>query len=259
MNALVARDLTWSVKERTIVDVEHLELRAGRLTGLLGPNGCGKTSLLHLLAGVRRTGAGSVRLGETDVVRLSARERARVLALVEQQAATALDLTVRQVVELGRVPHRIRVGIPERDVGGADAIARAVEATDIADLLDRTWQHLSGGERQRVHLARALAQEPQVLLLDEPTNHLDLRHQLTLLTQVRDVGITTVAALHDLDLAAAFCDDLVVMCAGRIVASGPTTEVLTSALVAEVYGVAVDVAPHPTRTGMHVRWSGVLA
>lgn len=242
----------------TVLDSVSVRCRPGRVTGLLGPNGSGKTTLLHSVAGLRRPDGGTVRVGEQDVHALRARTRARLLALVEQDATTSLDLRVRQVVDLGRIAHRVRFGPPETDPAGPDAVERAMATARVEHLAERPWHALSGGERQRVHLARALAQEPAVLLLDEPTNHLDLGHQLDFLERVRGLGLTTVAALHDLELAAAYCDDLVVLDRGRLVAHGPVAEVLTPAMVASVYGVAVTVEPHPTRGRPHVRWDGVL-
>lgn len=253
--SLAASGLGWSVEGRAILDEVELVLRPGVFTGLLGPNGSGKSTLLHLLAGLRRPSRGSVWLGGSELGRLSSRARARRIALVEQEAATELDLVVRDVVALGRTPHRGRWA-PESE--GADVIATAMETCGVAALAERQWQSLSGGERQRVHLARALAQEPEILLLDEPTNHLDLRHQLDFLGRVGALGLTVVAALHDLECAAAFCQDLVVLEEGRIVAAGPVADVLTSELIARVYGVDVTVEPHP-RGGerLHVRWNGL--
>lgn len=242
----------------SVLDGVTLTCRPGRVIGLLGPNGSGKTTLLHTVAGLRRPGTGRVLVGGQDVHALRTRERARLLALVEQDASTSLELRVRQVVELGRTAHRVRFGPPQSDPSGVDAVARALATARVEHLADRPWHALSGGERQRVHLARALAQEPAVLLLDEPTNHLDLGHQLDFLERVRGLGLTTVAALHDLELAAAYCDDLAVLDRGRLVAHGPVAEVLTPALVAEVYGVRVTVEPHPTQARPHVRWEGVV-
>ncbi len=244
--------LTWGVRGRRILEDVTLACPAGAVTGLLGPNGSGKTSLLHLAAGLRRPHAGTVRLGATDVHRLSTRERARRIAVLEQQSSTGLPLTARQVVELGRIPHRGRW--PARQDEGATELAEALRLAEVEHLADRDWQTLSGGERQRVQLARALAQRPEVLMLDEPTNHLDLAHQIDLLATVRALGRTTVAALHDLDLAAAFCDHLVVLRAGRVVTSGPPAQVLTAELVAEVYGVEASVGRHPATGRLHVVW-----
>jgi iron complex transport system ATP-binding protein len=253
---LAAAGLTWSAGGRTIVDDVTLAVEAERVTGLLGPNGSGKSSLLRLLAGLERPDSGSVRLGDHDVHRMRARERARVLAFVEQEATTGLDLTVRQVVELGRIPYRSRLAVGDRE--GTAPVDDALRAAQVEHLAGRGWRTLSGGERQRTHLARALAQQPRTLLLDEPTNHLDLRHQLDFLERVRGLGLTVVAALHDLELAAAYCDDVVVLAEGRVVAHGPVSDVLTSALVAEVYGVDVSIERHPEHDRPHVRWNGVL-
>ncbi len=247
-----AKDLTWGVAGRTIVDAISVDCPQGTVTGLLGPNGSGKTSLLQLMAGLRRPDAGVVELDGEDVHRMSSRVRAGRIAVLEQQSSTTLPLTARQVVELGRIPHRGRWPAA-RDEGAAEVV-EVMRLSGVASLADRDWQTLSGGERQRVQLARALAQRPEVLMLDEPTNHLDLAHQIDLLATVRELGLTVVAALHDLDLAAAFCDHLVVLADGRVVAFGPPQEVLTSALVAEVYGVEATVGPHAASGRLHVVW-----
>ena len=247
-----AKDLTWGVAGRAIIEDIAIECPEGTLTGLLGPNGSGKTSLLHVVAGLRRPDSGVVELAGEDVHRLPARVRARRIAVLEQHASTTLPLTARQVVELGRIPHRGRWPAA-RDEGAAEVV-EGMRLSGVTHLADRDWQTLAGGERQREQLARALAQRPEVLMLDEPTNHLDLAHQIDLLATVRALGLTTVAALHDLDLAAAFCDHLVVLGAGRVVASGPPAEVLTARLVREVYGVEATVATHDHSGRLHVVW-----
>lgn len=244
--------LDWGVKDLMILHDVAAQFPAGSVTGLIGPNGSGKTSLLHVLAGLRRPSRGQVEVDGEDLQAWSGRVRARRIALLEQHASTSLDLTVRQVVELGRIPHRGRW--PGRLDEGEAQIAEALRLGRVADLAERRWQTLSGGERQRVQLARALAQEPSLLMLDEPTNHLDLRHQIDFLSTVRDLGITTIAALHDLDLAAAFCDRLVVMQGGHVVAAGPVEHVLSVDLVQDVYGVRTTIARHDEADRLHVVW-----
>ncbi|WP_148573520.1 ABC transporter ATP-binding protein [Nocardioides caldifontis] len=250
--SITVRDVTWGVRGRTILDGVSFDCPTGTVTGLLGPNGSGKTSLLHLMAGLRRPTGGTVHVAGQDVHRMPARSRARRISLLEQHASTGLPLTARQVVELGRIPHRGRW--PARRDEGAKEIAGAMRLSEVSHLADRSWQTLSGGERQRVQLARALAQRPEVLMLDEPTNHLDLSHQLDLLAAVRDLDLTVVAALHDLDLAAAFCDHLVVLREGHVVADGAPADVLTPRLVDEVYGVEATVGPHAHSGRLHVVW-----
>ncbi|WP_320669318.1 ABC transporter ATP-binding protein [Patulibacter defluvii] len=239
--SLAARDVRWAAGERLIVDGVSLDVASGSTLGLLGPNGSGKSSLLRLLAGVRRPSGGAVLLDGDDLTTLRRRTVARRLAVVEQQAGTEVDLTVLDVVRLGRIPHR-RAWDGERPED-ARAVAEAIARTDLQDQLRQPWATLSGGERQRVQIARALAQEPRELLLDEPTNHLDVHHQLDLLTLVAALPVTTVIALHDLNLAAMFCDRLVVLSAGRVVAGGPPAEVLTPELIEDVYRVRSVVTP----------------
>ncbi|WP_116951890.1 ABC transporter ATP-binding protein [Jiangella endophytica] len=246
------RAVSWGVGGRRIVDGVSLTCEPGTVTGLLGPNGSGKTSLLHVLSGLRAPAEGAVLVDGRDLHAMDARTRARRVALVEQHASTDLDLSVREVVELGRIPHRGRW--PAGAAEGGEAIEAAMRIGRVAELAGRRWQTLSGGERQRAQLARALAQEPATLILDEPTNHLDLGHQLDFMRTVRGLGLTTIAALHDLDLAAAFCDRLVVLNAGRVVAQGPAADVLTSQLVADVYGVTAHVERHHRADRLHVVW-----
>lgn len=249
---LRCEELGWSVGDVPILRDVTLAFRPNCFTGVIGPNGSGKTSLLRLLTGVTKPTTGTVWLGETDLHRLSSRQRARRVALLEQHAVTGLGLTVREVVELGRIPHRGRwPGAVHRD---ADVIDAALRRGHVHDLAERQWTTLSGGEQQRVQLARSLAQEPEFLFLDEPTNHLDLGHQIDFVSTVRDAAPTVIAALHDLDLAAAFCDDLVVLQHGRVLVHGPTHEVLDGPLIAKLYGIGAVVEEHPVAQRRTVTW-----
>jgi iron complex transport system ATP-binding protein len=207
--------------------------------------------LLSLLSGVRRSRAGEVKLCGTPIHKLNRREIARKLALVEQQAGTTDRITARQAVELGRTPYLGALS-PWSDADDV-IVERALANVDMAHLANRYWHTLSGGERQRVHIARALAQEPQILLLDEPTNHLDIGHQIGLLDLVRRQELTVVAALHDLNHAAMFCDRIAVMNKGQIVALGTPREVLRAECIRSVFGVEVDVEYYGVR-GCHIRY-----
>ncbi|EKX64035.1 ABC transporter ATP-binding protein [Streptomyces ipomoeae] len=227
------------VAGKVIVDGVTLALRPGETVGLLGPNGSGKSTLLRLLAGVLAPTAGVVTLDGCPLPEVGRRATARRIATVEQHAHTQTELTVRDVVALGRVPHR-RAWTPV-SAADAEAVTAALERTGLTDLADRSWHTLSGGERQRAQIARALAQEPRELLLDEPTNHLDIQHQLDLLDLVVSLPVTTVIALHDLNLAAMYCDRLLVLRDGHAVAEGTPADVLTPPLIKEVYGVHAEV------------------
>ncbi|GAA1178681.1 ABC transporter ATP-binding protein [Ornithinimicrobium humiphilum] len=238
-----------------VLDDVDVFARGGRVTALLGPNGSGKTTLLHVLAGLRKPERGTVLVGDVAIRSLSHRRRAQTVALVEQHATTTTDLTVRQVVALGRLPHRRMLGGAPGD-SGADVVDTVMDLVGLTHLADRGWTTLSGGERQRAHLARTLAQQPAVLLLDEPTNHLDLGQQLRFLALARDLGLTTVAALHDLELATAFCDDVVVLNHGRVHDQGPVASTLTASLLREVYHVEASLDPHPRLDRHHLVWDG---
>ncbi|MFC3994400.1 ABC transporter ATP-binding protein [Nocardiopsis sediminis] len=239
--SLRAEAVSWRADGRLIVDGISLEPAPGSTVGLLGPNGSGKSTLLRLLAGVRPTSSGVVTLDGAPMAEVGRRAAARRIAVVEQHAATEVDLSVRDVVRLGRIPHRRAWSAPS----AADdaAVRSALAHTGLADRADRSWHTLSGGERQRVQIARALAQEPRELLLDEPTNHLDIHHQLELLALVVRTPVTGVIALHDLNLAAMFCDQVVVLNEGRVVAAGTPSQVLTEELIADVYNVRAVVTP----------------
>lgn len=233
-----------------------VEVQPGKVLGLIGPNGSGKTTLLRLAAGVLQPSQGRILLDGRPLASFRGSERARTIALVEQHAATGLDLTVRAVIELGRIPYRGRW--PVRAGEGEDAIRTGAELANVTHLQARRWQTLSGGERQRVQLARAIAQQPDVLLLDEPTNHLDLGHQIDFLERVRGLGVTTVAALHDLELAIAFCDRLVVLDHGEVADAGVPNQVLTPGLLRQVSGIDADMVPHPRLPRPHLVWSGTV-
>ncbi|WP_375002960.1 ABC transporter ATP-binding protein [Aeromicrobium sp. CTD01-1L150] len=228
---------------RTVVDDVSLATRPGQVLGLLGPNGSGKSTLLRTLFRALRPRSGHVRVDGDDVADLGSRELARRVAVMLQDAPTEFDMTVTETVALGRVPHHHRYTGP-RDVDRR-AVEDALAESDLLDLRHRMVRTLSGGQRQRTMLARALAQDGDVLVLDEPTNHLDVAHQLDLMHRVRRTGRTTVAALHDMNLAARFCDSIAVLDRGRLVAHGPATDVLTPRLVRDVFGVEARVLPDP--------------
>lgn len=236
---LEAKDLSWSMGGQTIVDSVSFCVESGEFFGIVGPNGSGKSSLISMLAGLRRPKTGTVRLGEVAVSALPRRELAQRLALVEQQADTSERMTARQAVELGRTPY---LGLASPWSREDDRVVdHALASVGMTHLAHRIWHTLSGGERQRLHIARALAQQPKLLILDEPTNHLDIGHQIGLLDLVRRLDLTVVAALHDLNHAAMFCDRIAVMKSGCIVAVGRPETVLTEDLIRDVFNVQADV------------------
>ncbi|MHA6804115.1 ABC transporter ATP-binding protein [Salinifilum ghardaiensis] len=250
-DGLAADRVTRTLGGALVLDGVSLTPQEGSTVGVLGPNGSGKSTLLRLLAGVLSPTAGVVTLDGRALADLGRRAVARRVAVVEQHSDTQVPLSVVEVVRLGRIPHRR----PWQPASAADetAVQDALERTGLAGKADRRWQTLSGGERQRVQIARALAQQPRELLLDEPTNHLDIQHQFDLLNLFVDLPTTTVVALHDLNVAAMYCDHVVVLDQGRVVAAGEPHAVLTAERIAEVWGVTA-VVTHEPEGYPHVRF-----
>lgn len=241
MSTLAAEGIGLSLGGNRVLDDVSFGFRQGRVTALLGPNGAGKSSLLSCLAALRRPDIGAATLDGVDVQAIDRRERARAIGLLPQAADVHWDIDVATLVGLGRLPHRGRWGETAAD---REAVARALAATDMAGLADRGVEQLSGGERGRALLARVLAGEPDWLLADEPLASLDPAHQLDVLARLRNVaamGSGVVLVLHDLHLAGRVADDAVLLKGGRIVAAGSADDVLTAPLIAEAYGVEVEI------------------
>jgi len=218
-----------------------LSVDDGEFLALVGPNGVGKSTLLKTMGGLLRPTAGRVLVDGHDVASLSARRTARLVASVPQETSFDFDFSVREVVEMGRTPYRKRLR-RNPDPDGADRVEAALERTEIAGFADRSVASLSGGEKQRVLLARALAQDAPALLLDEPTASLDINHQVRTLDLVASLDETVVAAIHDLELAARYCDRVALLSDGAVRAVGPPGEVFTPELLEPVFDVDVAVS-----------------
>lgn len=246
VSLLTAEAVTYAIGRHLLVDGVSFHLSPGEFWGIVGPNGAGKTTLLRLLCGYLKPSAGFVRVAGSRVDAMPPNQLARHMALVPQDAGSELDFTALEVVLMGRFVHntRWRESPADRQIA-----LEALQAAGAHHLADRTYRTLSGGERQRVVLARALAQQPQILLLDEPTANLDPRFQLAAMETVHQAvaaqGMAALAALHDLTLAARYCDNLLLLHRGRLVAAGPPATVLEPDILAEVYGVTVTVERHP--------------
>lgn len=241
--ALRIRGLRFAYGRRTVLDDVRLDVDRGSIVGLLGPNGSGKSTLVRVVSGVLGGYRGEVALFGREVRATPARERARRLAVVPQESSFSFPFTALEIVLMGRHPHVGGLAFEsDDDVGRARA---ALERCGAGDLADRPIQELSSGERQRVVFARALAQEPDCLLLDEPASFLDIRHQVELYDRVRDLaegsGVAVLTVLHDLNLAAEYCDRIVLLREGAVLAAGPTSETFTYANLRETFGTDVYV------------------
>ncbi|MFE3825828.1 ABC transporter ATP-binding protein [Streptomyces sp. NPDC059092] len=247
MSKLVARELTLAYEDRTVVHGLDLAVPDGRVTVIVGPNACGKSTTLRALGRLLRPKGGSVLLDGTELARIPTRRIAQSIGLLPQSPVAPEAITVADLVSRGRQPHQHwwQQWSDEDERAVTDAMAR----TDVTALADRSVDELSGGQRQRVWIAMALAQETELLLLDEPTTFLDIAHQVEVLDLVRrlnhEQGRTVVIVLHDLNQAARYADHLVAMKAGRIVAEGAPGEIVTAELVREVFGLESVVVPDP--------------
>lgn len=237
------QDVSVAIDGARIVEAVTLSIEAGSFVGVVGPNGSGKSTLLRCLYRALTPAAGRVLVDGRDIGAISMRENARQVAALTQDTEMQFDFTAREVVETGRLPHsgplRSTRRIDER------VCAEAMATADTRHLAARSFLSLSGGERQRVLIARALAQQPRVLVLDEPTNHLDVHHQYSVLSATRGLGITVVAALHDLNLAAQYCDRIFVLNGGALVCSGSPADVLTTEVIRRWFSIGGHIVTHP--------------
>ena len=249
MMRLEARGVTGGYGSKDVVRDVSLAVASGEFVGLIGPNGCGKSTLLRLLSGALRPRVGSVWLEGRRLTEFAGRDIARRVAFVPQQETAAFEFTVQDVVLMGRFPHRQgRRGPTPEDYA---IVERALEAVDITHLKARSIMELSGGEHRRVLLARGLAQQTPLLLLDEPTAHLDITHQVELLERTRAITrdankpVGALAALHDLNQAAEFCDRLILMREGQILAQGTAEETLLPEHLRTAYGGEAHIGRNP--------------
>ncbi|MFD4429047.1 ABC transporter ATP-binding protein [Nocardia sp. NPDC058497] len=244
---LAADSVSLGYGERVIVDELSLDIAPGVVTTVIGPNGCGKSTLLKSLGRLLRPRDGQVVLDGKAISSMKTKDVARVIGMLPQTPVAPEGLTVADLVARGRHPHQS--WLRQWSADDETEVAAALAQTGIADLAERTLDELSGGQRQRAWISMALAQGTDILLLDEPTTYLDLAHSLEVLDLVdrlhAEYGRTVVMVLHDLNLAIRYSDELVVMCAGRIVAQGKPAEIVTAELLAEVFGLEATVLTDP--------------
>lgn len=239
MSALQVERVSVALGGTPVVREVSFSVAPGEVLGVVGPNGSGKSTLLRAVLGVEAVASGSLRLGTASLISMAPRERARQVAAVLQDASGDFDLSCRDVVAMGRSPHKRLLAADTAE--DARIIAEALELVNAGEFVDRSFSALSGGERQRVLIARAIAQQPGLLIMDEPTNHLDVRNQFDVLALPRTLGVTAVIALHDLNLAAEYCDRMLLLDAGRVIALGSPAQVLEPEVLEAVYGVAASV------------------
>ena len=243
MSFVEAENISFAWGASQILREVSLRADTGRFIGIIGPNGSGKSTFLKCIYRVLQPDAGEIRIDGRSIDQQSHRESAQRLAVVAQHNQYDFDFSVLDVVMMGRSPHK---RLMERDnAEDFRLVEAALDQVGMSEMRHRAVAALSGGEQQRVILARALAQQTPVLILDEPTNHLDIRYQLQMMSSVRELGKTVIAAFHDLNIAAMYCDEIYVLKAGKVYAHGASQEVLTPTMIQDVYGVRAEVRQDP--------------
>lgn len=241
--ALDVSHLSWQIDGKSILSDVSFALQKGQMLGLIGPNGAGKSSLLRCIYRFVRPTSGKVSLFNQDIDQLSPKAFACRVAVVQQDTPQYFDLSTQQLVAMGLTPHKGLFDVNNR--GDSEQIAKALAKVGLSHKANQQYDRLSGGEKQRALIARAIVQQPQLLILDEPTNHLDIRYQIQILELVRSLGISVIASIHDLNLASALCDSLLLLNEGKVSAIGTPDEVLTEARIGDVFGVCARVEAHP--------------
>ncbi len=245
---LNVRNVCVSINKKEIVKDVSLCVKNKQFVGIIGANGCGKSTLLKSIYKSLKPQEGSVFLDKVDLLNSPPKKVSQKMSVVGQFNEISFDLTVFQMVMLGRTPHKNLLDSDTKE--DIDIVHRAIEQTNLTEYMNRSYLTLSGGEKQRVILARAIAQQPSFLVLDEPTNHLDIRYQLEVLHCVKNLNIGVLAALHDLQMAAEYCDYIYAMKKGRIIAHGNPKELFTEELVADLYDVKCKIYENPVSNNL---------
>ncbi len=242
-NLLSAKDVSWQVDTKLILKQLTFSISQGEFVGIIGPNGAGKSSLLRCLYRKNKPTLGQIQFDQQLLETCSRQELAQKIAVVLQEPPSHFELSVMDVIRMGLIPHKKLLSFDSKD--DLIAISNAATKVDLINKLDQPFNSLSGGEKQRAMIARAILQTPQLLLMDEPTNHLDIRHQIEVLDLAHSMGITVIVSIHDLNLAASYCNRLILLDNGQIIADGTPNEVLTKSTLQQVFKVSTEVDLHP--------------
>lgn len=249
---ITAENIKMKIGDNEILKGVSIDSKNREFVGIIGPNGSGKSTLLKSIYRILKPNDGCIKLGDMDISKMSIKESAKKMAVVSQHNYYNFDFTVKEVVSMGRSPHKKNL---ERDnIEDFEIVKESLQKVGMSEFSNRSFSTLSGGEQQRVILARALAQKTPCLILDEPTNHLDIKYQLSLLNIVKSLDLTVISAIHDLNIASMYCDRLFVMKNGRIVGMGTPQEVLTKEFIKEIYDIDVEIV-YDSKGDMHILYS----
>lgn len=247
---LQVKDISFSIADKQILHNITFSIRQGKFVGLIGPNGSGKSTMLKIIYRHLKQTSGMVTLYEDNIIYISQKKLAQEIAVVSQETPVLFDFTVKDLVLMGRTPYKKWLANDNQE--DFAIVEESMHLANVQHLENRTFNQLSGGEKKRVMLARALAQQAKILILDEPTNHLDIEHQYQLMDLVKGLPITIVAALHDLNLAAGYCDELLVMKDGALYMEGTPEEVLTEETLKRVFHVQAGISKNPFTKKLHL-------
>ena len=249
------KDVAVKIGKKTIIDHVDIYVDRREFVGIVGPNGSGKSTLLKSIYRVLKPYCGTIKIDEILLDRIPLKESAKKMGVMTQMSNFNFDFTVEEVVIMGRTPHK-RMMEPDND-RDYEMTRKAIGMVGMSDFADRKFNSLSGGEKQRVLIARALAGEPKALILDEPTNHLDIHYQINLLEIVKNLAIETFSAMHDLNLAAAYCHKIYVMHEGNVVKAGTPREVFTPQLLKDVFNVDAFIQENRKTGKVHIMYTGI--
>lgn len=247
---LDVNNLEIEISQKTIVRDISLSIKNKEFVGLIGPNGSGKSTILKSLYRVLTPKKGTITLNDKDMLKMSIKSTSKEMAVVSQFNDTNFEFKVLDMVMMGRTPHKKAFELDSKE--DFDIAMDCLQKVHMEDYYNRSFSTLSGGEKQRVVLARALAQKSNLIILDEPTNHLDIKHQIEMLDLIKKLDITVLSALHDLNLAAYYCDKLYMIDKGNVVCSGTPNDVLTSDAINKVFGVSSEVSIHPSTNKLNI-------
>lgn len=249
---LTCDNVCWKVDQKDILKNISFTVASGSFTGLVGPNGAGKSSLLRCLYRYLQYDQGCVKLDQQDIWRMSAINFAKQVAVVLQESPSLFNLSVHDVVALGLVPHQPLFA--NNNKNDELKITQALQKVELENKSQQAFEHLSGGEKQRALIARAIVQAPKLLIMDEPTSHLDIKYQIQIIEMAKSLGITVIASFHDLNLASAICDNIIVMKNGELVKQGAPINVITEQMLSDVFGVCALVKNHPQEEFPHITY-----
>lgn len=246
------RNLSYRIDEKEILNNISLSVKKGSFVGIIGPNGSGKSTLLKNIYRVLKPTTGDIYIDDKNLLKMKNKECARNIAVLAQESKTNFEFTVNQIVKMGRYPYKSLLESYSKE--DDEIVKEMIKKVGLQGYENRSYQELSGGEKQRAHIARALVQNTDFLILDEPTNHLDIGYQIQLMDFIKSLGVTTIAAIHDMNIASMYCDYIYVIKEGKIVCHGKVEEILTDKIIKDVFGVNAYIFKNPISGKLQVSY-----